>query len=134
MDHRRIESGLARFTLGFVAVYLPVETYASWRYGLLNPFYIVDAHRDGATRLGRASLAAWGAAKPSGYSLRGLWLDCSERMAFRSTCASTKFAAARDSITAMPNTGSSSASRPWSSRASRCRSGSFVQAKAGSAQ
>ena len=42
MDARRIETILARFTLGFVAVYFPVETYASWRYGLLNPFYLVD--------------------------------------------------------------------------------------------
>ena len=43
MDARKIESILARFTLVLVAIYLPVETYASWRYGLLNPFYIGDA-------------------------------------------------------------------------------------------
>jgi hypothetical protein len=42
MDPRKIESILARFTLVLVAIYLPVETYASWRYGLLNPFYIGD--------------------------------------------------------------------------------------------
>jgi hypothetical protein len=42
MDSRKIETILARFTLGFVAIYFPVETYASWRYGLLNPFYVVD--------------------------------------------------------------------------------------------
>ncbi len=42
MDSRKIETILARFTLGFVALYFPVETYASWRYGLLNPFYLVD--------------------------------------------------------------------------------------------
>ena len=59
MDHRRIESGLARFTLAFVAIYLPVETYASWRYGLLNPFYTVDVIA--------MALLVWGAL----HSLRG---------------------------------------------------------------
>ena len=42
MDPRKIETILARVTLGFVAIYFPVETFVSWPYGLLNPFYIVD--------------------------------------------------------------------------------------------
>ena len=43
MEPRDVESILAWFTLALVGIYLPVETFASWRYGLLNPFYIVDA-------------------------------------------------------------------------------------------
>jgi hypothetical protein len=42
MNTRKVETFLARFTVAFVALYFPVETFASWRYGLLNPFYIVD--------------------------------------------------------------------------------------------
>lgn len=41
-DLRKTESILAYFTLGFCALYLPIETFASWRYGLLSPFYLVD--------------------------------------------------------------------------------------------
>jgi hypothetical protein len=40
MNHRQIETGLARFTLGALVIYVPVETWVS--DGLLNPFYIVD--------------------------------------------------------------------------------------------
>ena len=58
MDARKIESILARFTLVLVAIYLPVETYASWRYGLLNPFYIGDAVA--------MALLAWGAIRSLG--------------------------------------------------------------------
>ena len=42
MNLRSVETALARFTLGFVAVYFPIETYASWDRGLLSPFYLVD--------------------------------------------------------------------------------------------
>ena len=41
-DMRKIETGLAWFTLGAVAVYFPVETWASWTDGLYHPFYLVD--------------------------------------------------------------------------------------------
>ena len=41
-----LERRLARFTLGFLAFYVPFETWFSWRYGesyaLLDPFYLVD--------------------------------------------------------------------------------------------
>jgi hypothetical protein len=84
MDARKIESILARFTLVLVAIYLPVETYASWRYGLLNPFYIGDAIAMAPARLGRDSVAPRGAAKPSRHPLRGLRLDGGKRLAFGS--------------------------------------------------
>ena len=42
MSLRRIETGLAYFTLGALVVYVPVETYVSLPEGLWNPFYIVD--------------------------------------------------------------------------------------------
>lgn len=40
---RAIETGLARFTLSGLVLYVPLETWVSWRYGLWNPFYLVDA-------------------------------------------------------------------------------------------
>lgn len=55
MDARKVETILARVTLAFVAIYFPVETFVSWPYGLLNPFYIVD--------LIAMVLLAWGAAR-----------------------------------------------------------------------
>lgn len=42
MNVGRIESGLARFTLGALVIYVPVETWASLPDGLWNPFYLVD--------------------------------------------------------------------------------------------
>lgn len=39
---RQIETGLACTTLGLLVFYVPIETWASWPYGLLNPFYLVD--------------------------------------------------------------------------------------------
>ena len=39
---RRLETGLAYLTLALLALYVPVETWASWGEGLLNPFYIID--------------------------------------------------------------------------------------------
>jgi hypothetical protein len=39
---RKIETGLACFTLGALVIYFPVETWASWGEGLWNPFYLVD--------------------------------------------------------------------------------------------
>jgi len=42
MKLRRLETWIAKFTLGFLVIYIPVETWASLPYGLLNPFYIVD--------------------------------------------------------------------------------------------
>ena len=53
MNTRKLETIFARFTLGFVALYFAVETFASWRYGLLSPIYIVD--------LIAMVLLAWGA-------------------------------------------------------------------------
>ena len=42
MNLRKIETGLAWFTLGALVIYFPVETWASLPEGLWNPFYIVD--------------------------------------------------------------------------------------------
>ena len=42
MDLRRIETGLAWFTLGVLVIYFPVETWVSLPRGLWNPFYLVD--------------------------------------------------------------------------------------------
>ena len=42
MDLRKIETGLAWFTLGLLVIYFPIETWASFPEGLRNPFYIVD--------------------------------------------------------------------------------------------
>src|SRR5687767_9002921 len=42
MDLRKTETGLAWFTLGAVAVYLPVETWVSLPDGLWHPYYLVD--------------------------------------------------------------------------------------------
>ena len=42
MNGRTIETRLAYGTLALAAVYLPLETVASWSHGLLNPFYLVD--------------------------------------------------------------------------------------------
>ena len=42
MDLRKIETGLAWFTLGLLVIYFPIETWASLPEGLWNPFYIVD--------------------------------------------------------------------------------------------
>jgi hypothetical protein len=39
---RKAETGLARFTLGGLLIYVPVETWTSWPGGLWNPFYLVD--------------------------------------------------------------------------------------------
>ena len=39
---RELETGLASTTLGLLVFYVPIETWASWPYGLLNPFYLVD--------------------------------------------------------------------------------------------
>ena len=39
---RQLETGLAYLTLALLVLYVPVETWASWDDGLLNPFYIVD--------------------------------------------------------------------------------------------
>ena len=33
---------LSTFTLGFLAIYVPFETWWSWGDGLLDPFYVVD--------------------------------------------------------------------------------------------
>jgi hypothetical protein len=42
VNARAIETGLARFTLGALLIYAPVETYVSIPYGLLSPNYLVD--------------------------------------------------------------------------------------------
>lgn len=42
MTPRKVETGLAWFTLGALVVYFPVETYVSLPEGLWNPFYLVD--------------------------------------------------------------------------------------------
>jgi hypothetical protein len=44
IDHRRVETVLARATLVALFFYVPVETWVSAgdAYGLLNPFYIID--------------------------------------------------------------------------------------------
>lgn len=41
MDLRKAETGLARFTLGGLAVYVPVETWVSLPE-LWDPFYLID--------------------------------------------------------------------------------------------
>jgi len=58
MNPRRIETVIACFTLAALAIYVPGETYVSWSYGLLHPFYLVD--------LIAMALLLWGAA----HSLR----------------------------------------------------------------
>ena len=55
MDLRKTETALSWFTLGALVVYLPAETWTSWRHGLLNPFYIVD--------LIAMALMLWGAVR-----------------------------------------------------------------------
>ena len=42
MSKRAIETGLAYFTLVLLAIYIPVETWASLPAGLLDPYYLVD--------------------------------------------------------------------------------------------
>jgi hypothetical protein len=42
MSPRKIETALARFTLGALVIYFPAETYFSWSRGLTSPFYLVD--------------------------------------------------------------------------------------------
>ena len=42
MTERQIETGIAKFTVGFLVIYIPIETWTSLPYGLLNPFYLVD--------------------------------------------------------------------------------------------
>ena len=39
---RSLETGLARFSLAGLAIYFPVETWASLPYGLGHPMYLVD--------------------------------------------------------------------------------------------
>jgi hypothetical protein len=39
---RRLETGLARFTLCCLLIYFPLETWASLPYGLWHPLYLVD--------------------------------------------------------------------------------------------
>ena len=41
MNHNRKEAALARFTIGFLAIYVPVETWYSFPE-LWDPFYLVD--------------------------------------------------------------------------------------------
>ena len=43
MTLRKVETRYAYFTLAFVAVFAPLETFVSWEYGLLSPYYLVDA-------------------------------------------------------------------------------------------
>jgi len=42
MNTRSIETALAYFTLGILAIYVPVETWVSLPYGLLSPTYLID--------------------------------------------------------------------------------------------
>lgn len=42
MTSRTLETRLANFTLGGLAIYAPLETYASWGDGLSSPYYLVD--------------------------------------------------------------------------------------------
>lgn len=42
MALRKIETGLAYFTLCALVIYFPVETWASLPEGLWNPYYLVD--------------------------------------------------------------------------------------------
>lgn len=39
----RVERILTWFTLVFAVVFAPIETIVSWKYGLLSPYYLVDA-------------------------------------------------------------------------------------------
>ena len=41
MTPRSVETVIARFTLGVLVVYAPLETWASWP-ALTNPFYLVE--------------------------------------------------------------------------------------------
>ena len=42
MTLRKVETGLAWFTLGVLVIYVPVETWTSLPHGLWNPFYLID--------------------------------------------------------------------------------------------
>jgi hypothetical protein len=42
VDARRVETGLAWFTVLALVVYFPVETWVSLPHGLLSPYYLVD--------------------------------------------------------------------------------------------
>jgi hypothetical protein len=37
-----LETLLACSTLALLTLYVPLETWASWEHGLLNPFYLID--------------------------------------------------------------------------------------------
>jgi len=39
---RNVETGLARFSLGVLVLYFPLETWVSLPYGLWHPMYLVD--------------------------------------------------------------------------------------------
>jgi hypothetical protein len=41
-SRRRLETILAFATLAVLVLYVPLETWASWKHGLLNPFYLID--------------------------------------------------------------------------------------------
>jgi hypothetical protein len=43
MTRRGFETVLAIWTLLLLAIYIPVETWASWQIGLLHPSYLIDA-------------------------------------------------------------------------------------------
>jgi hypothetical protein len=43
MTRRGLETALAIWTLVFLAIYFPLETWGSWRIGLLDPSYLIDA-------------------------------------------------------------------------------------------
>ena len=42
MTIRQVETGLAYFTFGALAIYAPIETMYSWSGGLADPYYIID--------------------------------------------------------------------------------------------
>jgi hypothetical protein len=56
---RTLETWLATSTLALLVAYVPLETWVSWRDGLLNPYYIVDVIAMGLLLAGAVrSLAA----------------------------------------------------------------------------
>jgi hypothetical protein len=43
MTRRGVETAIAVWTLLFLLIYIPGETWASWQVGLLDPGYLIDA-------------------------------------------------------------------------------------------
>lgn len=89
MNHRRIETLIAIFTLCSLVVYFPVETLVSYSHGLLSPYYLIDLIAMillclGAVRSLRARPAAspWLQCAAYGWAAANGWRSTAARMDF----------------------------------------------------